>query len=122
MKEHEQQLTYYQLHREEILKKQKEFYKKNKEKLNERSLLYYYKNKHKWYKYHDTLEKTDAQQEIYEIKKLINENNKLDNEIKDLNKKIWRKQAYIRGMKKTKEIKNRVTIEPDATLIIYWND
>lgn len=119
MQEHEQQLTYYQLHREEILEKQKEFYKKNKEKLNERSLLYYYKNKHKWYKYYSKNNNTD---EINEIRRLVYENNKLDNEIKDLNKKIWRKQAYIRGMKRTKALKNKITIEPDATLIVYWND
>jgi len=111
--------TYYQKHRDEILKKRKDYYKKNKEKINDYNLLYYNSNKDKWkdlYKYYDNIKKMN------ELNKLLQKNKILDDEIKDVKKRIWRKQYYIQGIKKRKEMLNRITIEPDATLVVYWND
>lgn len=111
--------SYYQKHRDEILKQRKDYYEKNKERIKNYNLLYYNANKDKWkdlYKYYDSIKKMN------ELDKLLKENKILDNEIKNVRKKVWRKQYYLQGMKKRKEMLNRITIEPEATLVVYWND
>jgi len=146
--------TYYDLHREDILKKSKEFYDKNKNIIKARNLMYYYDNQHKWKTYYhnkkkkkkpidkkiyDELKKIEEnkqmeiQDKIFidkfkkevlsnELKQLEEQNKQLDNELKKLKIRIWRKNSYIKNRERLKEIRNKITIEPDAKLIIYWND
>lgn len=126
--------TYYQRHKEDILRKSKERYHKNKNTIKDKNLIYYYDNKDKWKKYyHKRKKKNEAideklfnefKKEVITsgLKELEEENKQLDKQIKQLKIKIWRKNSYIKSREKLKEIKNKVTIEPDAKLVIYWND
>lgn len=109
--------TYYELHRDEILEKRRKFYKKNKLKLNEKSLLYYYENKDKWKDY--SRKYYEQKQKNEKIDELIDINEELDKEIKRLDQRLHGRKNRIKQLKN--QI-NFVSIDPDAKLIIRWNE
>lgn len=59
-----------------------------------------------------------SESNINELKKLLQINNKLNRRITVLRRSVNRKKIYLKSLQKFKNI----TIEPDAKLIIYWND
>jgi len=59
-----------------------------------------------------------GQHNIDQLKKLIKINKKLDKKISVLRRSIYKKQIYLDSVKKFKNI----SIDPNAKLIIYWND
>lgn len=115
---------------EEKLLQRRLYYNKNKDIINRRNLLYYYRNKEKWKDYHTKYynnkkvltEYMYAKHKIDEIKDLIQFNNKIDEEIDRVKKNITKKEAYLKNLRKKANINSKITIDPSAKLIIYWND
>lgn len=114
----DKQKEYYEENKIEISNKRKTYYEKNKIRINKHNLEYYYANRDKWVTYYNCKKnKTICIEEA-----IPNENKIISDTIKREEYNKWRRKKRSEKGRMDRMKLNIIRIEPEARLVIYWND